>query len=116
MDLRAIERQLSRGDRKGSAHAVRAAVKTLSARTLSSEDRILSFAVRSPRAMGILFASHSDDPQALWRARMLVLEIKRLFHPFAAIAVQSAFRRYRKRQCAVKALQAAALEFLYRPG
>ena len=94
-----------------------AALETLAASSsISSEEDVLRFAVSSPRAAGIVFTAHSTDSGAPWNARCLILHIKRLFHPFACMMVQAAFRRYRKRKRAVAALQAAALEFLYRPG
>ena len=117
MDLRDIERRLRRGDRKGSAQAAGEALRKLAASSsISSEEDVLRFALSSPRAAGIVFTAHSTDSGASWNARCLILHIKCLFHPFAAMAVQAAFRRYRKRKCAVTALQTAALEFLYKPG
>ena len=116
MDLRELERRLRRGDRKGNAQTARVALKTLAASSsISSEEDALRFAVSSPRAAGIVVTAHSTGSGAPWNARCLILQIKRILHPFAAMAVQAAFRRYQKRKRAVAALQAAALEFLYKP-
>jgi hypothetical protein len=111
--LSELQRRIQGPRECADARAAQQAIYTLQADTeFGCEDCVL----RAVRWGGGCYEASPTDHHEVWIRRVLLNRARLVLVPLAARRVQSAWRIHRRRECARRVIQNAALDFLWRPG